>query len=345
MIAFSFLYPLFFQNSSFFFYYTSSFLVPLITPVAFTLRPKIQIFYPIVFTILSIININKINELLPNQQLFYYAYALTVLLITQMLSFAEFKTRLEKLALSEERNKMIEKKSSLLQIVSHDVSNPLMIILLHAKSVITKLNSAPQMTDNIIRTQLDKIEGSAEDIKEIINRVREIEAHSFSDQKIELRPVQASSVINNACDLFYDRFIEKGVTLINESSTDINDLIYIDESILKFNVIPNLLSNALKFSSKGDCVQIGTHISNDEIHIYIKDNGAGIPVDMRENLFLSKVKTTTIGTDGEKGTGFGMPLAFLYTEQMDGVLSFKTNTIGEDEAEQGTTFFLKFTAA
>ncbi|MBF0154607.1 MAG: response regulator [Magnetococcales bacterium] len=73
-------------------------------------------------------------------------------------------------------------------------------------------------------------------------------------------------------------------------------------------VLHNLISNAVKFSRPGD--QITLLASHDQpSSLAVKDTGVGIPASRLANLFKLEEKTSTTGTAGEHGTGFGLPFA------------------------------------
>lgn len=51
------------------------------------------------------------------------------------------------------------------------------------------------------------------------------------------------------------------------------------------SIIRNLTSNAVKFSPSSGHVNINCHVTDDEIHFDIEDNGIGIPDDLILGLF------------------------------------------------------------
>lgn len=113
-----------------------------------------------------------------------------------------------------------------------------------------------------------------------------------------------------------------------------------DEVVLRENVLGNLLSNALKFSKENGVVNLGATSKGKQVIIYIKDHGDGIPMDIRKSLFDTSVKTSLEGTSGERGTGFELPIAKLFTEKVGGKLEFETKTRDESPGGYGTIFYI-----
>jgi len=81
--------------------------------------------------------------------------------------------------------------------------------------------------------------------------------------------------------------------------------------------------------------------TGNSVVITVSDQGEGIPEDIRKNIFESSIQTSFRGTDGEIGSGFGLPIAKLFTNKMGGEIGFETSS-SNDSGPNGTTFFLKF---
>ncbi|MBF0137508.1 MAG: response regulator [Magnetococcus sp. DMHC-1] len=86
-----------------------------------------------------------------------------------------------------------------------------------------------------------------------------------------------------------------------------NYRVYADPNLFG-EVLHNLISNAVKFSRPGD--QITLKAPQGELSsVAVEDTGVGIPASRLVNLFKLEEKTSTTGTAGEHGTGFGLPFA------------------------------------
>lgn len=96
----------------------------------------------------------------------------------------------------------------------------------------------------------------------------------------------------------------KGVAVVNDMPQGYR--IYADPDLLQ-EAVRNLMSNAIKFSRKGDVVTVFAP-AVDRAAVAVRDTGVGIKKDLVPRLFRHEEKTSTIGTSGELGTGLGLPL-------------------------------------
>jgi signal transduction histidine kinase len=84
-------------------------------------------------------------------------------------------------------------------------------------------------------------------------------------------------------------------------------------------IIRNLVSNALKFSSKGGLVSISSSkTENKLVRIEVKDNGIGMNDTLLGKLFKLTENTSRPGTDGEPSTGLGLILCKEFVEKQGG---------------------------
>lgn len=128
----------------------------------------------------------------------------------------------------------------------------------------------------------------------------------------------------------------KNVT-INVHYARTRDILCAAESLaLTHQVLVNILSNAIKFSRLGGKVDIFIARNEASVDIMVRDYGVGIPPNIMEGLFNPSQPTTRAGTAGEKGTGFGMPLAKAYVDKFGGQLRVESQTPDISPDKHGT---------
>ena len=137
--------------------------------------------------------------------------------------------------------------------------------------------------------------------------------------------------------LFFEKAKAKNITL---SIPKLEESIYVygEKVGLTHTVFANLISNALKFSEEGSTITIKITSDTNPVRIEVSDFGIGIPKNLAGNLFDPYSPTTRKGLSGEKGTGFGLPLAKDLMGLYGGKLEVESRPIDEHPDDHGTTF-------
>jgi anti-sigma regulatory factor (Ser/Thr protein kinase) len=107
--------------------------------------------------------------------------------------------------------------------------------------------------------------------------------------------------------------------------------IYVDPQRI-FQVIANLISNAIRFTFDGGKVILRSHQTADDIIVTVQDNGVGISAEDQEDVF-SKFRQINRGAGaGSQGTGLGLAIC-------KGIVEFHGGEIWiESEADKGSSF-------
>jgi len=161
--------------------FTCSFIVPMFSPTCLVLRPLIQLLYPASFGLNLIIFREEFFSLGKENVFFSLAYAVTIFVLAQLLSWVEYSNRLEKLRLTRKLAKAIEEKSSLVRVLSHDLANPITIILHRVTQLHRFFENDP---DEKKHKAVKSIETATNSIVSITNKVKEIEMQKGFDVQI-----------------------------------------------------------------------------------------------------------------------------------------------------------------
>ena len=86
-------------------------------------------------------------------------------------------------------------------------------------------------------------------------------------------------------------------------------------------------------------------MDKDFVVVSVTDTGIGIPDTLLKTLFESNAKTSRLGTSGEKGTGFGLPICKSYMDLYGGKIEVTSKTADEFPDDHGTTFTLRLKRA
>ncbi len=234
----------------------------------------------------------------------------------------------------KEQNNLLEESNSakdkLFSIISHDLKNPIGAL----KELIQILaNERKDLTDEEIDEILTELKLSSSNVLDLL---LELLTWSRSQQgKISYDPhlQDLYQLVYQNISILQPLAKQKNINLINQVNE--NTLAYIDANMVN-TIIRNLINNAIKFTNIGGSIIIGAGVSTNELNeliVYVKDTGVGIPKDKIDNLFQIQSTYTTKGTSGEKGTGLGLLIVKDFVEKNNGKIWV------ESELNVGTTFY------
>lgn len=202
-------------------------------------------------------------------------------------------------------------KDRFFSIIAHDLKNPFNAIMGYTELLISQY-------DNLDKEDaLDYIENINLATHSTYSLLENILEWSRSQMgKIEFFPhkFDLSKVINDVVLLNRAQAIAKNIRLM--SKVKHKTYVYADDYMVK-TVIRNLVSNAIKFTHKGE-VLIETEQLESKVMISVIDSGVGIDDDVIDNLFKIDSNIKTTGTNNEKGTGLGLILAKEFVNKNGG---------------------------
>ena len=294
----------------------------------------------IILTILILIFISTTTlmgiEMFPFTSLDQYQFTVKINLIAFTLSsyyYAYNHTKNEEASLQNIKNEK-EKNENLLRILFHDLANPMQTIRLAVKKALS--NRGPEDMARALN-QLDK---TSLRIVEILDHIRQLKGLEDKKIKIDLKPHNVYELVHSVVENFDYKIREKNVTVEIKNHSNDPSVVIVDKLYFLNQILGNIISNALKFSiNEGSIIIVWEKISN-FIEISISDNGVGMPKEILDNIFDQSKQTTRIGTSGEVGTGYGMPLVRTFIEQFNGMIEINSIEKSDNSTHSGTTIKL-----
>ncbi len=216
-------------------------------------------------------------------------------------------------------------KDRILRTVAHDLRNPLGGI-----ASLTNI-MVDESDDNDLKEQLRIIKDTSADTLELINEILEATNSTSKDLKKQL--VEVNSLLNNSIELLRFKAAEKHQQIILDGF-DTPEQLYINREMI-WRVISNLITNAIKFSPVDETIHVKSVQQGNNVQISIRDNGIGIPADMKERVFNMFTDAKRTGTIGEKSFGLGLSICKQIIEKHNGKIWF------ESHLGKGTTFYIR----
>ena len=202
-------------------------------------------------------------------------------------------------------------------IVAHEIRNPLATIggFAHGISRQPDDKSRIQRNARIITEEVERLE-------QILQNLLDFTKPAKPDMVLH----NVEPIIKRIADMIREDAQAGGVELEVELQEDLPE-VYLDEKQL-YQVIINLVKNALEAMPNGGRLLIGARRTADNLELYISDTGAGISEEHREQIF------DTFFTTKRTGTGLGLSLTRKIVQEHGGEL-YVTSQPGE-----GTTFVI-----
>ena len=208
-------------------------------------------------------------------------------------------------------------KSDFLAVMSHEIRTPMNGVLGFAE-LLAQGELTPEQQEHV-RT----IRQSGEAMLRIINDILDYSRIEAGRLEIEARGFGPEQVIEDVRSIFEPSAIEKSITLEVHVAGRIPARVIGDEARLR-QVLMNLASNAVKFTTTGGVVLEIEEIQNGVLRFSVRDTGPGIPLDKLENIFDPFVQADSSIARRFGGTGLGLAIARRLVELMGGRLEVQS---------------------
>ena len=254
----------------------------------------------------------------------FFLYRLVRLKINTNKSLSEKNEQIQ--AQISELNALNMEKNEMIEIVAHDLKNPLTSAL-----SISGLLGSGKITEEQ-REYLSLIKKSLNRMNSLVAKILEIKVLESPSLKTNYSNVDLKQVAEQVISALKIQSDNKKIRIV----TDLDEVVASLDRSLVVQIIDNLLSNAIKFSNHNSTVHVTLKDENQTIRFEVEDEGPGIKEEDQPKLFQKFQKLHARPTGGENSTGLGLSIVKKYVEAMQGKVWC------ESEFGKGSRFIVEF---
>ena len=221
-------------------------------------------------------------------------------------------------------------RDQFLSIASHELKNPLTIVLASAQLLQRRASTNPAIGEQNLQA-VDAIVNQTLRLNEWIDVMLDASRISSGNLAMSLAPVDALAVVRRAV----------AETVLSDGEHEIvlhatSEPLIVDGDELRLEqVIQNLVQNAIKYSPDGGQIVVSAERAPREAVIAVTDQGVGIPAEAMEHLFERFYRADNARASHINGMGVGLYLVHEIVTRMGGHIEVKS------EEGAGSTFTIR----
>jgi len=215
-----------------------------------------------------------------------------------------------------------EENNRIIRIVAHDLKSPISAINNLIFSLLRK--NYPEDLKEVFRL----IKNACSNSMVLINDVLYQKKESTSIRK-EL--VDMKMLLEYCVELLQVKADEKKQNLI----LDAEDALLMLNRQKMWRVISNIVNNAIKFSPEHAVIDIKLQRKENIVLLSVRDNGIGIPGELKDKIFSMSPEANRMGTFGEESFGLGLSISRKIVEEHEGKIWF------DSSESHGSVFYVE----
>ena len=227
----------------------------------------------------------------------------------------------EALSMAEQANRA---KTTFLNNMSHDIRTPMNAIIGFTSLAVTHIDEKEQ-----VRDYLEKISQSSSHLLSLINDVLDMSRIESGKMVIEEKPENLAEILHNIRNIIQTDIYSKQLDLYMDAVNVTDEDIFCDK--LRLNqILLNLLSNAMKFTSPGGSISVrlvekeSSRPGYGDYQLSVKDTGIGMSEEFAATIFEPFTRERTSTVSGIQGTGLGMSITKNIVDMMEGQIQVRS---------------------
>jgi signal transduction histidine kinase len=209
----------------------------------------------------------------------------------------------------DELKRLNEINNRLISIIAHDIRSPITGVY-----GILDLLKIDALSKEELASSINDMSGTVDNLLSFLDEILQWSKAQVENKEIEPELFNPQKVWSQTLALYQHNIDSKNISLV---TTNLEQPIFADQGSYSF-IVRNILQNAIKFTQQSGTIKVNLDNKEGRTITTIEDSGIGISKEDLDKILHSKEWVTTLGTNNEKGTGFGLKAATKYVEILDG---------------------------
>ncbi|MCU0120019.1 ATP-binding protein [Pseudomonas sp. B2M1-30] len=220
----------------------------------------------------------------------------------------------------------VRARDELVAVVSHDLRNPMTVISMLCGMMQKAFSSDGPHTSRRISTAIDTMQQAAGRMNTLLEDLLDTSKIDAGRYTIAPQRLDVAQMFEEAQSLLAPLALDKDISISFDADPDLT--IHADPERL-FQVLSNLVGNAIKFTPRLGTVGVHARSVGDDIVFTVRDSGEGIPKEHLPHVFD---RYWTVKEGNPTGTGLGLYITQGIVEAHGGRI------VAESEPGQGSEF-------
>ena len=194
----------------------------------------------------------------------------------------------------------VRARDELVAVVSHDLRSPLTVIVMQCGMMQRVIAADISPSSKRLNSAIDTLQRASTRMTRLLEDLLDTSKIEAGRYSIDAQPLEISQLFDDAWSLLTPLALHKFIDLTFKVEPDLK--IYADPERM-FQVLSNLVGNAIKFTPKAGTVSVTAVAEGDNVVVSVMDSGAGIAADQLPHVFE---RYWRIREGNPSGTGLGL---------------------------------------
>ena len=214
-------------------------------------------------------------------------------------------------------------RRDMVQNLAHDIRTPLTVLKSHFEAILDGILVLDNKNINILNSEIERL----------MNLIKKLDNLTEITRNPSTNELNISMETESIIELFWIDAKKNDITIIQNIEPNLQ---LIAEKSDYYQLLQNLINNAIKYNNKNGNIYVNLYKSKENIILEIKDTGIGIDQNKLKYIFERFYRNDTSRSREVQGNGLGLAIVKELIQRMNATISV------ESKINEGTQFTICF---